>query len=28
MGTVKNENLGSLASEVQQKLVRVIKSLT
>ena len=27
MGTVKNENLGSLASEVQQKLIRVIKSL-
>ena len=27
MGTVKNENLGNLASEVQQKLIRVIKSL-
>ena len=27
MGTVENENLGDLASEVQQKLIKVIKSL-
>ena len=28
MSTVKNETLGSLASEVQKKLIKVIKSLT
>ena len=27
MGTVENENLGNLASEVQQKLINVIKNL-
>lgn len=27
MGTVKNENLGDLASEVQQKLINVIENL-
>ena len=27
MGTVKNDNLGHLASEVQQKMIRVIKNL-
>ncbi|TPV35375.1 DUF302 domain-containing protein [Paucihalobacter ruber] len=27
MGTVENENLGDLASEVQQKLINVIKNL-
>ena len=27
MGTVQNENLGDLAAEVQQKLIKVINSL-